>query len=284
MDTQYLRTYAESADDNTLAHGLPLTDLQRDLLGCIDRVGPNWAQRALEYDREAKFPMANWHDLREMGFLGLCVPKRHGGLGADYRTYMLVASRIGYYCGSTANTFNMHNANALWTSDMVDALNLTPDQRERHEHNRKVHYAHMLNGSIYAQPFSEGSGAAAGRHHQRADPAGVQVHGQRVFGAHHAAGEQLKADVAGQHAQRQEHDPAELLVPRPDDDHGSGEAADDQQQRQVERGRVPLDDLDARQLRQLARVEAQPADMGAEDDMEALMGEVLSFRQARPGA
>ncbi|RJT25227.1 hypothetical protein D5I55_07310 [Chakrabartia godavariana] len=31
-------------------------------------------------------------------------------------------------------------------------------------------------------------------------------------------------------------------------------------------------------------VEAQPADFGAEDDMEALMGEVLSFRQARPGA
>ena len=34
----------------------------------------------------------------------------------------------------------------------------------------------------------------------------------------------------------------------------------------------------------VARVEAQPADMGAEDDMEALMGEVMSFRQARPGA
>jgi alkylation response protein AidB-like acyl-CoA dehydrogenase len=98
-----------------------------------------------------------------MGFLGLCVPKRHGGIGADYRTYMLVASRIGYYCGSTANTFNMHNANALWTADMVDQLDLNPEQRQAHERNRSHHYAQMLAGKIYAQPFSEGSAAAAGK-------------------------------------------------------------------------------------------------------------------------
>ena len=41
---------------------------------------------------------------------------------------------------------------------------MSPEQRAQHEHNRSVHYAHMLAGSIYAQPFSEGSGAAAGRH------------------------------------------------------------------------------------------------------------------------
>ena len=98
-----------------------------------------------------------------MGFLGLCVPKRHGGIGADYRTYMLVASRIGYYCGSTANTFNMHNANALWTADMVDHLDLSPEQRVAHERNRSHHYGQMLAGKIYAQPFSEGSAAAAGK-------------------------------------------------------------------------------------------------------------------------
>ena len=163
MDTQYLRTYAESADDNTLSQGLPLTELQRQLIARVDERGPNWAQRAFQYDREAKFPIDNWNDLRQMGFLGLCVPRSHGGMGADYRTYMLVASRIGYYCGSTANTFNMHNANALWTADMVDALDLTPAQRATHERNRKHHYRQMLDGKIYAQPFSEGSAAAAGK-------------------------------------------------------------------------------------------------------------------------
>lgn len=163
MDTQYLRTYAESADDNTWAHGLPLTEQQRQLIARVDEVGPTWAQRAFKHDREAIFPAENWNDLRDMGFLGLCVPHRYGGMGADYRTYMLVASRIGYYCGSTANTFNMHNANALWTADMVDALDLTPAQRQSHEHNRHHHHCQMLAGKIYAQPFSEGSSAAAGK-------------------------------------------------------------------------------------------------------------------------
>ena len=163
MDSAYLKTYAESADDNTLAHGLPLTEWQKQWLARVDEVGPMWAERAFEYDRQATFPTANWNDLREMGFLGLCVPKRLGGMGADYRSYMLVASRIAYYCGATANTFNMHNANALWTADMVDQLDLTPEQRAVHERNREHHHARMLAGKIYAQPFSEGSAAAAGK-------------------------------------------------------------------------------------------------------------------------
>lgn len=163
MNSAYLKTDAESADDNTLAHGLPLTELQRHCIGQVDEVGPTWAERAFEYDRQATFPTENWNDLRQMGFLGLCVPKRLGGMGADYRTYMLVASRIAYYCGATANTFNMHNANALWTADMVDQLDLTPEQRSAHERNRQHHHARMLAGKIYAQPFSEGSAAAAGK-------------------------------------------------------------------------------------------------------------------------
>jgi alkylation response protein AidB-like acyl-CoA dehydrogenase len=163
MNSAYLKTHAESADDNTLAHGLPLTELQKRLIGQVDEIGPTWAERAFEYDRQAAFPTDNWNDLRQMGFLGLCVPQRLGGLGADYRTYMLVASRIAYYCGSTANTFNMHNANALWTADMVDQLDLTPEQRALHERNRRHHHSRMLAGKIYAQPFSEGSAAAAGK-------------------------------------------------------------------------------------------------------------------------
>ena len=163
MDTSYLKTYAESADANTLAQGLPLTEQQKSLIRQVDEVGPTWAERAFRHDREAIFPTENWNDLKRMGFLGLCVPQRLGGIGADYRTYMLVASRIGYYCGSTANTFNMHNANALWTADMVDQLDLTPEQKSNHERNRQHHYAQMLAGAIYAQPFSEGSAAAAGK-------------------------------------------------------------------------------------------------------------------------
>ena len=80
MDTEYLRTYAQSADDNTLAAGLPLTETQKHLIAKVDEVGPTWAQRAFKHDREASFPVDNWDDLRRMGFLGLCVPQRFGGI------------------------------------------------------------------------------------------------------------------------------------------------------------------------------------------------------------
>ena len=40
-------------------------------------------------------PGENYDDLREAGFLKLCVPKEHGGLGADDPTYMLVAAEVG---------------------------------------------------------------------------------------------------------------------------------------------------------------------------------------------
>lgn len=164
MNSDYLKEYSKSADANTMFDAEALTEQQRELIAKVDEYGVAWAERAFKYDREASFPTENYEDLKEMGFLGLCVPKRFGGLGADYRTYTLVASRIAYYCGSTANTFNMHNANALWTADMVDAMNLTDEQRAQQDRNRQIHYGNMLAGKIYSQPFSEGGGAAAGKH------------------------------------------------------------------------------------------------------------------------
>jgi alkylation response protein AidB-like acyl-CoA dehydrogenase len=132
------------------------------LLARIDEMGPTFAERAFRYDAEASFPFENYEDLRRSGFLALCVPKRHGGLGADYRTYMLVSQRLGFWCGTTANTFNMHVANSLWTADLVDELDLSQDQRAEHEARRAIHYARMVGGAVYAQPFSEASSAAAG--------------------------------------------------------------------------------------------------------------------------
>jgi alkylation response protein AidB-like acyl-CoA dehydrogenase len=38
--------------------------------------------------------------------LGLCVPERYGGLGADYETYCLVAEQLAQGNASTALTFN----------------------------------------------------------------------------------------------------------------------------------------------------------------------------------
>src|SRR5690606_13767406 len=140
MNSSYLAQYAKSADDSTLFDGAALTDKQRALIAKVDEYGIAWAERAFKHDRESSFPMDNYKDLHEMGFLGLCVPERLGGLGADYRTYMLVTPRIACYCGSAANPSNIHNANSPWTTDMVDDMRLTDEQRASHERNRALHY------------------------------------------------------------------------------------------------------------------------------------------------
>ena len=58
----------------------PDTAVDRDaLVAQIRELGPVFAERAVRYDREASFPHENFADLKELGFLGLCVPKRYGG-------------------------------------------------------------------------------------------------------------------------------------------------------------------------------------------------------------
>ena len=142
----------------------PLTDSQRDLIGEVDALGPNIASRAAAYDRDASFPFENYADLRTAGLLGLCVPKKFGGRGADLRTYALVSATLGKYCGATALTFNMHACSTLWPGILADDLDMTPAQRAEHDACRGLHFRRVVeDGALYAQPFSEGSAAAAGR-------------------------------------------------------------------------------------------------------------------------
>jgi len=144
--------------------GYPLTAQQRELISLAEGLGPKFASRAERHDREASFPFENYADLTQAGLLGLCVPEKFGGRGADLRTYALVSATIGKYCGTTALTFNMHACSMLWPGALADELDMTNAQRAEHERHRAVHFARVVReGAIYAQPFSEGSAAAAGR-------------------------------------------------------------------------------------------------------------------------
>ena len=143
----------------------PLTGAQRELLERVRSLGrERFAARAAQYDRDATFPFENYDDLRAAGLLGVCVPAAHGGKGADYATYALLAAEMGRHCGATALTFNMHVCSTLWSGALADDLDMTPAERAQHEANRRVHFARIVDGgAVYAQPFSEGSAAAAGR-------------------------------------------------------------------------------------------------------------------------
>src|SRR5688572_22799325 len=141
-----------------------LTDDEARLTELARRLGKaRFADRAAAYDRAARFPTENYNDMRDTGLLGLCVPKEHGGLGAGYRAYMTTAAEIGRYCGATALTYNMHVCSCLWTGPLSDDLNMSEEDRAEHRRRRAIHYARIVkDGAIYAQPFSEGGGAAAG--------------------------------------------------------------------------------------------------------------------------
>jgi alkylation response protein AidB-like acyl-CoA dehydrogenase len=138
---------------------------QASLVALAGRLGrEKFAPRAERHDREASFPHENYADLHAAGLLGLCVPESHGGLGADFETYCLVSAELGRWCGATALTFNMHASSALWTGPLADQLEMDEATRAELERLRAGHYRRIVrDGAIYAQPFSEGSAAAAGK-------------------------------------------------------------------------------------------------------------------------
>jgi alkylation response protein AidB-like acyl-CoA dehydrogenase len=165
-----------------------MTPRQRELVGIARELGRDWfAPRAAQHDREASFPMANYADLRDVGFLGLCVPERFGGIGADFATYCLVSAELGTWCGATALTFNMHSCSMLWPGQMADAVQMTSGEREAHGRRIGGIYERVVrDGVIFAQPFSEpNAAAAAGRAPfetvARAVPGGWRVSGRKHF-------------------------------------------------------------------------------------------------------
>lgn len=169
-----------------------LTKQQSELLALASSLGRDkFAGRAARWDREASFPFENYADLREAGLLGICVPKAHGGFGADFTTYVMVAAELGRYCGSTALSFNMHVCSTLWAGAIADALDMTAAQRADHERIRAMHFARIVSeGRIYSQPFSEGGAAAAGK-----APWGTRA--IKVDGGYRVVGKKIFASLSG---------------------------------------------------------------------------------------
>ena len=170
----------------------PLTDQQRHLLDLAARLGrEKFAPRAAQYDRDATFPFENYDDMREAGLLRICVPAQYGGFGADFATYVLVAAEIGRHCGATALSYNMHVCSTIWAGLIADDLDMTPEQRADHEHNRAIHFKRIaVDGKIYSQPFSEGGAAAAGK-----APWGTLA--KKIAGGYIVNGKKIFASLSG---------------------------------------------------------------------------------------
>ena len=161
-----------NAMQNSLSDQNPKSFKWQQLAGKYDEIKQvicslgqeKFAPRAHRYDKEASFPFENYDDMREVGILAMTVPESFGGLGVEYPEYALLAAEMGRWCGSTALTYNMHACTPLWAGHITDDLEMSATDRKQHRKNCELHFSRIVNeGAIFAQPFSEGSAAAAGK-------------------------------------------------------------------------------------------------------------------------
>jgi len=194
-----MAVHVESSNASTYRPGhiagdaAALTARQRELVGLAERLGrERFAPRAARHDREASFPRENFDDLRQAGLLGLCVPQAYGGLDGDFATYALVVAELGRHCGATALSFNMHASACMGAGLIADGLSMSDAQRSEHEQHRALHFAQVVDGGrLYAQPFSEGGAAAAGK-------AAWSTVAHKVGGGYRINGRKIFASLSGE--------------------------------------------------------------------------------------
>jgi alkylation response protein AidB-like acyl-CoA dehydrogenase len=71
------------------------------------------APRAAEMDRTEEYPWDNVAALTEAGFMGMTIPKSHGGTGLGYLEAALVVEEMAKVCGSTARIVVEGNMGAI---------------------------------------------------------------------------------------------------------------------------------------------------------------------------
>jgi len=91
-----------------------LTQEQRQIQGAARELaqGPIRA-RAAEVDRTERYPWDNVAALTDAGFMGMCIPKQHGGQGCSYLDAVLVVEEMAKACGVTGRIVVEGNMGAI---------------------------------------------------------------------------------------------------------------------------------------------------------------------------
>ncbi len=109
---------------------------------------------ARETDEKAKFPAGIWKKLGEMGVVGLSMPEKYGGSGADTLSSILVVEELAKICASTALTYAAHSTLG------VGAINLFGSESQKKKYIPEL----IQPGKLCSYSLSEpgcGSDAAA---------------------------------------------------------------------------------------------------------------------------
>ncbi|MFE3176911.1 acyl-CoA dehydrogenase family protein [Amycolatopsis sp. NPDC059090] len=85
-----------------------LTERQRLFVRMAEELAEKFAPRAAGHDTDNTFPVENYEDMRESGFLRLSVPGEFGGFGATQAEILPALERLAMGDGATALAVTMH--------------------------------------------------------------------------------------------------------------------------------------------------------------------------------
>jgi butyryl-CoA dehydrogenase len=137
---------------------------------------------ARDLDHESRFPWANVKAMAELGFLGIPVDTRYGGLGRDSLTYLLTVQELGKFDASHAITVSAHT-----TLGTYPILNFGSEaQKERYV--PRLAAGEVLGGFGLTEPGA-GSDASGSRTRATREGDGWRLRGSKIFITHAGVGE-----------------------------------------------------------------------------------------------
>jgi alkylation response protein AidB-like acyl-CoA dehydrogenase len=83
--------------------------------------------RAIEIDKTGEYPMDLWKRCSELGFTGVCIPEKHGGLGADVTSEMVIMEELGRQSPTLALNVDAH----MYAVATIEALG-TEEQKMKY--------------------------------------------------------------------------------------------------------------------------------------------------------
>ena len=137
-----------------------------------------FAQRAVQHDRDGSFPHANFADLQRAGLLALAAPRAWGGQSASITQLGEVIGAIGYACPATALVLSMQ---FIQQRNMARPGQAWPEHLARQLVQEAVHGVSLVN-ALRVEP-ELGSPARGGLPQTiaRRTPEGWRLSGRKIY-------------------------------------------------------------------------------------------------------
>jgi butyryl-CoA dehydrogenase len=160
-----------------------LDSAHREIQGQARRFAEEFvAPVARELDEEARFPWETVGRMRELGFMGVSVPRELGGLGRDYLSYVLVVEELARVDASHAITVSAHTT--LGTTPIL----LFGTEEQKRTFIPPLASGDVLGGFGLTEPGA-GSDASGTRTRAVKEPGGYRINGAKIFITHAGVGE-----------------------------------------------------------------------------------------------